>query len=1122
MEKPSVTTPLKVYKASAGSGKTFTLAVEYIKLLVKNPESYRSILAVTFTNKATEEMKQRIISQLHGLANGYEDSKDYLAKIVNETRMDEQTVRERARMALNNIIHDYTSFRVETIDKFFQRILRNLARELNLTANLRIELNDKEVEQEAVDQMIDSLKNQDLVLTWIMEYIIDKINEDKTWNVIRLVKSFGENIFKDSYKASRKNLQQVFNDSQFFDRYKKQLLKIINDNKQVMKAHADQFFEAAAGYGLKDFYQGSKGVPAYFAKLQSGDYDGNPPNSFVSAALEAPENWVNKTHPNRAAIIDLARNRLMAILQAAEADRYHCYRQGKSAQLILNHLDQLRLLSSIEDTVRQLNKDANHFLLSDTQGMLNEMIKGSDTPFIFEKTGAFLRHIMIDEFQDTSTVQWDNFKVLLQDLMHQGTSNLIVGDVKQSIYRWRSGDWQLLNNIEQEFPKEMVEVKSLDTNYRSARKVVEFNNHFFIVASQLEYQRLSGFVGPEAAQLRLAYSDVAQEVPRGKDDSGYVLVELMDPKRHEETIMQRISDTIKDLTEHGVPQSAIAILSRDNKEIERTADYFQKNEPDIHIVSDEAFRLDSSLSVVTIITALRVLVNETDVLCKGTLAKTFQHQIKGSTLADDALMLSTDVEDGPHAFQEWLPEGFRTPEDFSHLRTLPLTDLVESIYTIFHLEQIDGQNAYLCTFHDILAEYMKENTSDISRFLQAWDENHHKKTIHGDNVDGVRMVTIHKSKGLEYDNLIIPFCNWKLEKSNILWCKTQTQPFNQLPVLPIDYGKSNMVGTVYEDSYLREHLQNSVDNLNLLYVAFTRAKNRLFVFGVTKAKSSKADSNTHANRSVLVEQCLPLLGKPFEYTLPDEKVEALDALDATVQTEQDGNIVFEYGQCFPEDLRADTSPAPMTSGDIPEEGQKEKKKSDNVFLQPEKSISIELKSHPSRATFRQSNNSQAFTDTDEDTLLRANYIERGNLLHNIFSKLRTVDDIERVLQQMEHEGVIYDETSPEELRHLLQRALSNKKVMEWFSPKWKLHNECTILYHNEKGELKEMRPDRVMTLGDKTIVVDFKFGKPWNGHKGQVERYIEQLQKMGHNKVEGYLWYVGENKVVPVKPKRKP
>jgi hypothetical protein len=212
----------------------------------------------------------------------------------------------------------------------------------------------------------------------------------------------------------------------------------------------------------------------------------------------------------------------------------------------------------------------------------------------------------------------------------------------------------------------------------------------------------------------------------------------------------------------------------------------------------------------------------------------------------------------------------------------------------------------------------------------------------------------------------------------------------------------------------------------------------------------------------------------------------------------------------------------MTSGDIPEGGQKEKKKSDNVFLQPEKSISIELKSHPSRATFRQSNNSQAFTDTDEDTLLRANYIERGNLLHNIFSKLRTVDDIERVLQQMEHEGVIYDETSPEELRHLLQRALSNKKVMEWFSPKWKLHNECTILYHNEKGELKEMRPDRVMTLGDKTIVVDFKFGKPWNGHKGQVERYIEQLQKMGHNKVEGYLWYVGENKVVPVKTKRKP
>ena len=1098
--------PLKVYKASAGSGKTFTLAVEYIKLLVDNPESYRNILAVTFTNKATEEMKQRIISQLHGLANGYDDSNDYLDKITSEMQVSEQTVRENARLALNNIIHDYTSFRVETIDKFFQRILRNLARELDLTANLRLELNDKEVEQEAVDKMIDSLTSHDHVLSWIMEFIISKIDEGKKWNVIQHVKKFVENIFKDSYKKYRKELQAKLSQPDFFTLFKAELWKIKNECIDTMKAHGEEFFEATASYTSKDFYQGSQGVYNYFTKLRNGDFNNAPLSTHVRPLLDDAERWPS-SKSDRAAITALARTRLIPLLQTTEADRQRCFSLKKSVELILNHIDQLRLLDSIEQSVRKINNDANRFLLSDTQGMLNALIEGSDTPFIFEKTGTFLKHIMIDEFQDTSTVQWENFKVLLQDLMHQGTSNLIVGDVKQSIYRWRSGDWELLNNIESKFHNNMVEVKSLDTNYRSSRKVVEFNNHFFIVARQLEYQRLSGFVGPQAAQLRLAYSDVEQKVAKNKGDTGYVHVELMEKETHKEVIMQRISDTIKDLMAHGVSQRAIAILARSNMEIERTADYFQKNEPDIRIVSDEAFRLDSSLAVDTIITALRILVNENDVLGKCTLAKTFQCQVMGNDIADDTLMLSYDENDVEHAFKEWLPSGFRGPQDFSHLRTQPLADLVESIYNIFQLDRMDGQNAYLCTFHDILAEYMKENTSDISRFLEAWDDNYHNKNIHGDNVDGVRMVTIHKSKGLEYENLIIPFCHWNMEKDSILWCHTDTPPFDKLPVIPIGFSRKNMEGTVYDENYKNEHLQNSVDNLNLLYVAFTRAKERLFVYGTLKAKSSKLDDNTHSHRGILIEQCLPLLTQPFEYSLPDDTKETLEALDATMQVnEEDKTIVFDYGQCFQE--TKDTS--------------KKKDESQNIFLQPEESISIRLKSHASRATFRQSNNSQAFTTTDENTLLRASYIERGNLLHNIFSKLRTVDDIERVLHQMQHEGVIYDETSPDELRHLLQRALSNKQVKEWFSPKWKLHNECSILYHNKEGELKDMRPDRVMTNGERTIVVDYKFGKPWTGHKEQVEKYIEQLQNMGHNQVEGFLWYVGENKVVPVKPQKKP
>ena len=1122
--------PLKVYKASAGSGKTFTLALEYMKLLISNPFAYRNILAVTFTNKATEEMKSRILSQLNGLAHGYADSSDYMSKITSSLGMGEAMVKKRARTALDSLVHNYSSFRVETIDKFFQRVLRNLARELDLTANLRIELNDKQVEQLAVDTMIESLDRDKVVLGWIMSYILETIGEDKSWNVIGHVKSFGENIFKDSYKSKREELHEVMSQKNFFEEYRKKLWSLREHNLQVMKGHATRFFTAIEGYGPSDFSHNDKGIYGYFRKLSEGTFTADEPNSWISGCLDDPEKWSAKKSPTHNEITTLASTTLMGILHDAEADRRGCYRAAKSAEVTLSHLNQLRLLGNIEETVRRLNSESNRFLLSDTQGMLSDMIEGSDTPFIFERISAPLQHIMIDEFQDTGTLQWKNFKVLLNDCMHQGTGNLIVGDVKQSIYRWRSGDWRLLNNITDHFNNDerLVDVESLDTNYRSCRKVVEFNNRFFIAASQQEYQRLEGIVGANARELRTAYSDVVQKVPARKPDTGYVHVELLPKDEYEANIMQKIADTIEHLTTHGVAQRDIAILARNNSDISDTANYFQANVPGINIVSDEAFRLDASLSINIIITAMRVLLDENDRLSASTLAKTYQNNILRRSLTDDEILLSDDAEHTtekdkeqdteqdkePSAiatYSRWLPEGFRNNDELAQLRSKPLTDMVESLQIIFSLDTLAGQSSYLCTFYDTLADYLNDNPSDISRFLEAWEEKYYKKAVHGDDVDGVRIVSIHKSKGLEYDNVILPFCNWQLEKQgsrNIIWCESTEPPFNALPLLPIDYSRNKMENTVYDQAYRTEHLQNSVDNLNLLYVAFTRAKTRMFVFGETdnpdKKGKKKKPSSTPATRSLLIEKSLPLLSTPLTATGPSGQEQTLPPLDCQYSDDGEGTITFDYGECFPTSINGEEPTKP---------------KSKNILLQPEEGMTFHIKSYPSKVDFRQSNDSALFTTTEESAKQRMRYINRGNLLHSIFSRLRTTADMQQVLNQLSFEGVIYDEIKPEELQSMLNKALSDSRVRQWFSPEWTLHNECSIIFTDpQSGKVETLRPDRVMSNGQQTIVVDFKFGKPHDDHHNQVRKYMEKLHKMGHHEVEGYLWYVDNNNIEPVKP----
>lgn len=1069
--------PLTVYKASAGSGKTFTLATEYIRLLVENPQSYRNILAVTFTNKATEEMKMRILSQLYGIWKELPESDNYLANIQERTGLEPRIIRERSGMALSNLTHNYNYFRVETIDTFFQSVLRNMARELDLTTNLRIGLNDYQVEELAVDQLIEDLTTTDVMLQWILKYIMENISDDKTWNVITQIKKFGQNIFKDYYKEVSTTLNQKMSEEGFFDNYTTRLRELRKAAEEHMKEIGESFFDTleSEGIAIDDLSNKQRGIASFFNKIRRGDFDPGIVNTTVTNHLVNPEKWCAKTHPKREQIIQLAETTLGDILRYAVDAREQQWKIYQSANLTLRHLNQLRLLSSIEQKVRELNETDNRFLLSDTQQLLHSLIDGSDSPFIFEKIGTQLEHVMIDEFQDTSTIQWQNFKVLLAETMsHENGSNLIVGDVKQSIYRWRSGDWRLLNGIEHQFNQMLMEIKSLSTNYRSTRRVIKFNNIFFRHAAEIEYQALGELECTEREQLQKAYADVEQKVPENRPDEGKVIINLLPSEDYQQAVLQNVVDSVQELINNGVEQKDIAILVRINNQIPLIAQYFLEHLPEVNVVSDEAFRLDASSAVCLMVQALQLLIHPDDILTKASIVKTWLCSIQGRQMNDNEYMIAGNNLD------DYLPEAYIA--HFDELSTLPLYELAEKIYSIFELHRIEGQGAYLCAFYDQLADFVNQNTTDIQSFLNEWNESLYKKTIQSDEANGIRLISIHKSKGLEFDHVIIPFCDWTLEKQtdNIIWCQPQEAPFSDLPIVPIDYSQNKLIGTIYEQDYLHEHLQNTVDNLNLLYVAFTRAAKSLNVIGKRGAKNS---------RSALIELCLPLVAQDIPEAI-------LDGME-----DDKAPIVFTVGE-----MANKAGSACSTKEEAP---------SKNPFLQESEPISVSIRNYDSKVNFRQSNRSRDFIMGD-DIDQQHRYIQAGSVLHEIFSTIQTEKDIPEALQRLQFEGILYDEEmTAERITTMLRKRLSDPRVASWFSPRWTLFNECTIL-SVEDGDVKEHRPDRVMTDGNEWIVVDFKFGRPNPEYHQQVRGYMELLASMGHKNIRGYLWYVYSNKIEEV------
>ena len=1067
---------LLVYKASAGSGKTFTLAVEYIKHLIRSPRAYRQILAVTFTNKATTEMKERILQQLYGIWVGDPASEPYRNRIMEELQgtLSAEELRNRAGMALQYMLHDYSRFRVETIDSFFQSVMRNLARELELSPNLNIELNSTEVLDEAVDSLIEKLTPDSPVLAWLLDYINERIADDKRWNVSEEIKNFGRYILDENYIERGEGLRQSLRDTGVLKAYKDKLKALEKEALERMKTFSDRFEKELDAHGLRpeDLKSGMKGIGSYFRKLSRGELnDKDVVNATLTNCLESAANWASKTSPFRQNIKALAEKSLMPLLEEAERTRPEQCRQINTCRLTRQHLNKLQLLNHIDEEMRTLNQEKSRFLLSDTNALLHKLVHEGDSSFVFEKIGANLKNVMIDEFQDTSRMQWDNFRLLLLEGLSQGEDSLIVGDVKQSIYRWRNGDWRILNGLGNEAPDSLpfnIRVETLKTNRRSETRIIEFNNHVFRAAVNQLNETHKQELGVDCLPLEHAYADVEQESPKA-ETKGYVKVEFLEPddeQSYQDKTLEALGQEVEKLLSHGVRLNDIAILVRKNKDIPPIADYFD-TVLNVPVVSNEAFQLDASQSVNILIDALRCLTRPDDNVSLASLTMAYRTKIKGFAGTPDELLTRKPEDNLPPSFVQRREE----------LKLMPLYELLEELVELFSLTALDKQEAYLFTFFDTVTEYLQSNSSEPEGFLRYWDEKLCTKTIPSGEIEGIRIFSIHKSKGLEFHTVLIPFCDWKLENetnNQLVWCVPEVAPYDALELVPINYSTS-MAASIYRNDYLNERLQLWVDSLNLLYVAFTRAGKNLIVW--SRKNQRRTIAELLANSLSQVEQ----------------------AGDGIWNAEEG---LYEWG-------------IPCASAE--ETAKESSQPSINRLTRKQAKQEVRMVNTRHDIEFRQSNPSADFIAGVGEEESARRFIHRGSMLHTLFSSIRTEADIEEAISRLVFDGIIGDRETEDEIRKLTRTAFSLPQVKRWYDGSWQLFNECDIIWM-ENGKLKNRRPDRVMMRDGEIVIVDFKFGKPHPKYNRQVQEYMRLLTRMGYdpNHIQGHLWYVDENRVETV------
>ncbi len=1092
----STNTGLNIVKASAGSGKTFRLVGEYLKMLFAKPASYRNILAVTFTNKATAEMKERILRELANLSKGGESKYiDFLKEYGNE-----QKIRAKAPSILQLILHDYSRFSVMTIDSFFQKIIRSFAREIRLNASFRTEIDNRQALEDAIDLLFQEIDSNELLMNWMVLFLEENLEEGRSWDFKRELLRYGKEIDKETFKVHGDEFLEILEGKAQLGLYVAEMKKVVQEAESRLKQLGEQGLALISRYGLTydQFKNGKTSFANHFNKLVNGKID--PPLKSVLDACDNLEAWSKKadTAGIKAQIQDLYNDGLNVLLKDSIEALEEEITRVNSARAILKNIYPFGLLGNIALKMKEVLRENNTVLLSDSGLMIGKIIDGNDTPFIYEKVGLIYRHFLLDEFQDTSKQQWTNFKPLVDNALASGNSSLVVGDVKQSIYRWRNGDWNLLaNQLESDLGHQEIHVENLLVNWRSKKNIVDFNNTLFWnataylenwFAEQTNDLPNSGLNGVIAN----AYAGQREECSQGGTQEGYVRITFSDPEGgtkksdFREKALILLIEQLEKVQQSGVKAEEITILVRENAEAELVARaLWEKKKMDAvagcsyDVITSDTLKVGQSPVVQFVVNFFRIFARKEPQLARAELLYGY-YRILLPLINPGYDAANVDLHDlfdpaapPPEIFSQWLDED-TSPEFFNGLLALPLYELAVSVADHFHLGTVTGEKVYLQAFLDMVLEYAKEDCGGIPGFLEWWEASGSNKTLSLPSIRNfIRISSIHQSKGLEYHTVFIPFCNWEVainnRKAPYLWSMPDSEPFNTMKMVLLKCDGS-LKNSIFSLDYYREMLFCIMDNLNLLYVAMTRAVNNLFIIMPYQEEKKALGTVAELIQSLIENPMFP------------------DSIDK--------ELYIDFGKHWDSVNRVFESGIPMAypkQEDLPQE---------EIQTQP-----LILHSNSKRLKIRL--HSKDYFRLTGDS--RTERINRGTVMHQIFEKIRTVQDVGKAVNQMVVSGMI---TSAEgkEIEANIEGLLSQQPFSEWFSDQWRVLNERDIL---RVGESKH-RPDRVMLRDHHAVVIDYKTGEKSDKDLRQMKGYLADLFQMGYSSCEGNIWYLQNNELVKV------
>ncbi|MDH5603398.1 MAG: UvrD-helicase domain-containing protein, partial [Cyclobacteriaceae bacterium] len=988
-------------------------------------------------------------------------------ELVQRLYTTEKDLIERSGRLLGDLLNQYTRFSITTIDAFFQKIIRTFARDAGVQGNFKLETDEEAILDEAVSLLITEASSDPVLSSWLVDFAGNKLEAGKSWDISREIKALGKELFTERFKELERFFLQEGFKKEVLLQFLNEISPILLSFENQMKSFGKKGLEIMSRYGLDtgDFKYGNSGVGPYFKKLYEGEI--KPLGTRGTNALEGIEHWYTESSPKRDLIIQATEDGLMATL----FDCYKYYKENEkqyfTAKEVSRYFYTFGIIANLLDCLTRVKSANDTMLISDSSSFLSSVIEGHDAPFIYEKAGSWYNHFLIDEFQDTSGLQWKNFYPLVENSISQGFKNAIVGDVKQAIYRWRGSDWNLLQKrVAGTIGEHNIEYKVLSENYRSDPAIVHFNNHFFTTASAVLSEAFIDntegkeenvtLIQEEASMIREAYRDCHQNMPSSKTgESGYIKVEILgDPsleRSWKEEVLEKLPGMIEGIQDTGIKPADIAILVRKSSEgamiANRLLAYSKSQEArrDIvyDIISDDILKLRSSNIIACLVSLLRWINDPEDLLSASTFSYFYWEYYSGKRNNEEATEIDAA---GTTIVPGNLPESILALVRES--RGYHLYELLEEIIRILDLNTYLDELPFLFAFQDMVIHFSAKESGDLSFFLNWWDlTGVHKPIQISGEQNAINILTIHKAKGLQFKVVIIPFCDWPLDHpagiNNFIWGSSDQAPFNKLPFFPLKYGKT-LADTYFAPQYLVEKSSIYLDNLNLLYVAFTRAVSGLFIF--LPEKSGGGIKSISSMISTVIESMEEFHEEttPFEYGSYFKK-KAKDHKDSVIRPEYD-KVVSKRWQ-------------------------------DRIKVSSNELIKLN-------------------EEVDEK-------IKKGEIIHELLARTDSFSGFEAVIQEMKSEGKI-PPTEETYYRDFIQDIFNKPQIKLWLGKAVEIKKELSMI--DGKGLVK--RPDWVIRTETSLIVIDFKTGIQEKGHEKQVREYEQIAQGMGYKNTESYLVYL--------------